>query len=206
VDEGRFDIVLVRHGETAWSLSGQHTGRTDIPLTAEGRRQAKLIGSRLAMWSFARVLTSPLARAADTCHEAGFGGVCEETDDLREWDYGDYEGRRTADIRRERPGWILWSDGVPNGEKVEEVARRADRVIDEAQAAEGDVCLFGHGHHLRVLAARWLLTDPREGSRFALAPATLSVLGWEREARVITRWNDAAHLEEDMGRGPDPAR
>jgi broad specificity phosphatase PhoE len=200
-EPGRFEVVLVRHGETAWSLSGRHTGRTDVPLTAEGRRQAKLISSRFTERSFAQVLTSPLSRAADTCDIAGFSGVSEKTDDLLEWDYGDYDGRRTVDIRRERPGWSLWTDGVPNGEAAEEVARRADRVIAAVRAARGDVALFAHGHLLRVLAARWLGAAPQEGRRFALGPATLSVLGWEREVPVIARWNDASHLEEGWCRG-----
>jgi broad specificity phosphatase PhoE len=201
VSDGRFDIVLVRHGETEWTRSGRHTGRTDIPLTAEGRRQAQLLRPRLAMRSFIRVLTSPLSRAAETCALVGLASVAEETDDLLEWDYGDYEGQRTIDIRRDRPGWTLWADGVPNGEAAEEVARRVDRLIADARAAEGDVALFGHGHLLRVLAARWLGAAPREGRWFSLAPATLSVLGWEREAPVIALWNDAAHLEEQWCAG-----
>ena len=191
----RFDLVLARHGETEWSLAGRHTSRTDLPLTTEGRRQAELLATRLGDRSFARVLTSPLSRAVETCRIAGFGGVSEVTEDLCEWDYGDYEGRRTIDIRRDRPGWSLWDDGVPNGETAEEVATRVDRVIAAARAAPGDVALFAHGHVLRVLAARWLGVDARAGRWFALAPATISVLGWEREARVIAGWNDAAHLE-----------
>jgi broad specificity phosphatase PhoE len=197
VSDDRFEVVLVRHGETEWTRSGRHTGRTDIPLTAEGRRQAQLLRRRLARRSFARVLTSPLSRAAETCALAGFDSVAQSTDDLLEWDYGDYEGLRTIDIRRDRPGWTLWADGVPNGEAAEEVARRADRVIAGARAAEGDVALFGHGHLLRVLAARWLGAGAEEGRWFSLAPARLSILGWEREAPVIALWNDAAHLEQD---------
>jgi broad specificity phosphatase PhoE len=155
--------------------------------------------------SFALVLTSPLSRAADTCDIAGFRGVSEKTVDLLEWDYGDYEGRRTVDIRQKRPGWTLWTDGVPNGEAAEEVAQRADRVIAAARAAKGDVALFAHGHLLRVLAARWLDADPHKGAWLALAPATLSVLGWEREAPVIARWNDTSHLERwcCRNRGPE---
>jgi broad specificity phosphatase PhoE len=198
VSDRRFEVVLVRHGETEWTLAGRHTGRTDIPLTTEGRRQAQLLRARLATRTFTRVLTSPLSRAAETCRIVGFGNVADKTNDLLEWDYGDYEGRRTNDIRRERPGWSLWEDGVPNGEAADEVAGRADRVIVSTRAAEGDVALFGHGHFLRVLAARWLGATPREGRWFSLAPATLSVLGWEREAPVIARWNDAGHLEDGL--------
>ncbi len=183
-------VVLVRHGQTEWSVSGQHTGTTDIPLTDEGRRQAEALGARLSGWTFGRVLTSPLARAADTCELAGFGARAEVTDDLREWDYGDYEGLRTADIRKDRPGWWLWRDGVPGGETVEEVGRRADRIIDAARAAEGDVALFAHGHVLRVLASRWIGLPPDHGRLFALATASISVLGWEREAAVVERWNE----------------
>ncbi len=185
-------VVLVRHGQTEWSLSGQHTGGTDIPLTDEGERQAEELGARLSPWRFALVLTSPLARAIDTCRLAGAFGGAEVTDDLREWEYGDYEGRRTADIREERPGWDLWTDGVPNGEAIEHVGRRADRVIERARVADGDVALFAHGHVLRVLGARWVGLPPAAGRLLALTTASVSVLGWERETAVIERWNDAA--------------
>lgn len=185
-------VVLVRHGQTEWSLSGQHTGGTDIPLTGEGERQAEELGARLGAWRFELVLTSPLARAIDTCRMAGAVAAAEVTDDLREWRYGDYEGRRTADIREERPGWDLWVDGVPNGETVDDVGRRADRVIERARAAAGDVALFAHGHVLRVLAARWVGLPPADGRLLALGTASVSVLGWERETAVIERWNDTA--------------
>jgi len=187
-------VVLVRHGETAWSLSGQHTGNTDIPLTEEGERQAERLGTLLGSWHFALVLTSPLARAAETCRlaGAGAGAGAEVTDDLREWDYGGYEGRRTADIREERPGWDLWSDGVPAGETVEDVGRRADRVIERARGAAGDVALFAHGHMLRVLGARWVGLPSVDGRLLALTTASVSVLGWERETAVIERWNETA--------------
>jgi probable phosphoglycerate mutase len=185
------EIVLVRHGETEWAKLGRHTGRTDIPLTDDGRAQAELAGRRLAGRDFALVLTSPLGRASDTCRLAGLAGVAERDDDLLEWDYGEYEGRRTVDIRVDRPGWTLWDDGVPGGETASEVAARVDRVIDRAVAADGDVALFAHGHVLRVLGARWLGLDPTGGRLFALSPATLSVLGYERETRVFLRWNDA---------------
>jgi broad specificity phosphatase PhoE len=196
---GRFDLVLARHGETQWSLAGRHTGRSDIPLTANGRRQAELLGTRLHKRSFARILSSPSSRAVETCRIAGFSSLLETSDDLLEWDYGDYEGLRTSDIRRDRPDWTLWRDGVPNGETADEVSLRVDRLIASARAAAGDVALFAHGHILRVLAARWLGVDARKGRWFMLAPATISVLGWEREAPVIARWNDAAHLEAGWG-------
>ena len=185
-------IVLVRHGETEWSVSGRHTGNTDIPLTDAGRRQAEVLGARLGTWTFARVLSSPLRRALDTCRLAGLDDRVEITDDLREWDYGDYEGRRTVDIRKERPGWTLWTGGVPGGEAVEDVGRRADRVLAEARTAAGDVALFAHGHVLRVLGARWIGLAPDAGARLGLSTATVSVLGWERETAVIHRWNDEA--------------
>jgi broad specificity phosphatase PhoE len=186
------EVVLVRHGQTEWSLSGQHTGRTDIPLTGQGRVQARALGARLAGWRFERVLSSPLARALDTCRLAGMGDRAEITDDLREWDYGEYEGRRTVDIREVRPGWGLWADGVPGGETVEELGRRADRVIEAARDAPGAVALFAHGHVLRVLAARWIGLPPDHGRLLALSTASISVLGWERETAVVERWNETA--------------
>ena len=192
-------IWLFRHGETAWSLSGQHTGRTDLPLTAAGRRRAQAIGRRLAGRPFALVLSSPLARALETCRLAGYGDVAELTDDLLEWDYGDYEGRRTVDIQKERPGWSLWRDGVPGGETVAEVGARARRVIETASAADGDVALFAHGHVLRVLSACWLGLPPDGGRLFALGTAAVSVLGYEHDTRVIVKWNQDSHLV-DVGR------
>jgi probable phosphoglycerate mutase len=183
------EVVLVRHGETEWSRSLRHTGRTDVPLTDLGRWQAELVGAALRERTFALVLTSPLQRAAETCRLAGFGDVAQSRDDLMEWDYGDYEGRRTDEIRAEVPGWTVFSGGVPNGETVEQVGARADRVIAEARAARSDVLLFGHGHVLRILAARWLGLEPGAGRLFALDPATLSVLGYERETAVIREWN-----------------
>jgi broad specificity phosphatase PhoE len=185
-------VVLVRHGQTEWSLSGQHTGTTDIPLTEEGERHARALGARLSGWDFARVLTSPLARALETCRLAGLGEGAEVTADLREWDYGEYEGRRTVDIRTERPGWGLWRDGVPGGETVDQVGERADRVIAAAKGTDGDVALFAHGHVLRVLAARWIGLPPDQGARLALSTASISVLGWERETAVVERWNHTA--------------
>jgi probable phosphoglycerate mutase len=183
------EIVLVRHGETEWSRTLRHTGRTDVPLTAEGHRQAEIVGRALRGRQFELVLTSPLQRAAETCRLAGLGDQAQERDDLREWDYGDYEGRTTKAIREERPGWRLFADGVPNGETVDEVGERADRILAEAAGVNGDVLLFAHGHVLRILAARWLGLEPSAGRLFALDPATLSTLGHEREQLVLRSWN-----------------
>ena len=182
--------MLVRHGETAWTISGRHTGRSDVPLTDEGRRQAGRLAPVLAGRPFAAVLTSPLGRALDTCRLAGFGDVASVSGDVVEWDYGDYDGRTTAEIRGSHPGWSLWSDGVPGGEAAAEVAARADRVIGGLRAAGGDALVFSHGHFLRVLAARWLGLGPASGRLFALGPASISVLGWEREQPVLAGWND----------------
>jgi probable phosphoglycerate mutase len=183
------EVVLVRHGETEWSRDLKHTGWTDVPLTDVGREQAERVGAALRGRTFALVLTSPLQRAAETCRLAGFGEVAEARDDLREWDYGDYEGRKTADIREEVPDWTIWTGGVPNGESVEQVGARADRVVEEARATEGDVLIFSHGHLLRILTARWLGLEPQGGRHFALDSATLSTLGYERETPVIREWN-----------------
>jgi probable phosphoglycerate mutase len=182
-------LWLVRHGETEWSASGQHTGRTDVPLTPAGQRQAAALGRFLAKRPFALVLSSPLGRARETCRLAGYAEAAVVTDDLREWDYGDYEGRKTVDIRKEVPGWTIWSGPVPGGETIEQVAGRTRRVIDRAVAAGGDVALFAHGHVLRVLAACWLGLAPEGGRLLALGTASLSVLGHERETRAITTWN-----------------
>ena len=192
--ERRPEIWLIRHGETEWSASGRHTGRTDIPLTEEGIRQGRALGRYLAGRSFALVLTSPLSRAADTCGLAGYGRMAQPSDDLLEWDYGQAEGRTTAEMRKERPGWSVWDGGPPGGEAVEQVGRRADRVIARAVEAAGDVALFAHAHVLRILAARWLGLPPGDGRLFILGPASVSVLGWEREVRVISRWNDRSFL------------
>jgi probable phosphoglycerate mutase len=183
------ELWLVRHGETEWSRSGAHTGRTDIPLTDAGREQARALGRRLAGREFALVLTSPLARARETCELAGFGARAEVDSDLREWDYGAYEGRTTAEIRAERPDWRLWRDGVPEGESIGQVAARAQRAIGRAAAADGDALLFAHGHLLRILAACWAGLEPQTARVLALGTASLSTLGYERDTRVITRWN-----------------
>jgi broad specificity phosphatase PhoE len=185
-------LWLIRHGETEWSLSGGHTGRTDIPLTENGRSAAQAIGRELGGRRFALVLTSPLIRARETCRLAGYADVAAIDPNLREWDYGDYEGRTTTEIRAERPGWDLWTDGVPNGESIAQVAVRADAVIARAVAAEGDVALFAHGHLLRILGARWVGLPPNAGRLFALGTASLSRLGHERETRVLSRWNLSA--------------
>jgi broad specificity phosphatase PhoE len=182
-------LWLIRHGQTAWTLSGAHTGRTDLPLTEAGRENAIALGRWLAGRKFTLVLTSPLLRARETCRLAGYGDVAQVDPDLREWDYGDYEGRTTADIRKERPDWNLWRDGPLNAETVEHVGGRADAVIARVSAMDGDVALFAHGHLLRILAARWLGLPPDGGRLFALATATVSTLGHERETRVISQWN-----------------
>jgi len=190
-------VVLVRHGETEWTKSRQHTGRQDIPLDAEGRREAELLRHRLAAWPFARVLVSPLSRARDTCVLAGLGDRAELRPDLMEFDYGAYEGRTREDILRERPDWSLWRDGCPQGETVELVGVRVDRILSEVRTIDGDVALFAHGHVLRILAARWLHAAPSFGERLALSTASVSVLGREHAAEVIWLWNDVSHL----GRG-----
>jgi len=182
-------VWLVRHGETEWSLSGQHTGRTDVPLTQAGRRQAEALGRHLSGCSFALVLTSPLGRARETCRLAGYGSSAQVMDDLREWDYGIYEGRTTAAIRAVEPGWSIWTNPVPEAESVDQVGARARRVIDRALGAGADVALFSHGHLLRILSACWIGRPPDDGRLFALATASVSVLGWERETRVIQSWN-----------------
>ena len=182
-------LWLVRHGETEWSASGRHTGRTDIGLNDIGRRQAESLGRLLAAETFGLVLTSPLQRARDTCELAGYLDRAEVDSDLREWDYGDYEGVTTADIRASRPGWTLWADGCPHGETASDVTVRADRVIARVRDAATETVVFAHGHLLRVLAARWVGLDASAGALFALDTATVSVLGWEREQAVILSWN-----------------
>jgi broad specificity phosphatase PhoE len=183
------EIWLVRHGETAWSLSGAHTGRTDIPLTPAGEKSAAVLAGLLWKHDFALVLTSPLQRARRTCELAGYGSVAELEPDLEEWDYGSYEGRTREQIQQERPGWSIFDDGVPDGETIQQVAARANRVIQRALHADGDVALFAHGHILRILTACWLGLKPDAGRSFALSPAGVSTLGYEHETRVITHWN-----------------
>jgi probable phosphoglycerate mutase len=182
-------VVLARHGETEWSLSGRHTGKTDLPLTEEGRRQAIELGSRLHAWTFALVLTSPLQRALETCRLAGYGEPAQQRPDLVEWDYGRYEGLTSSQIDAIRPGWSLWRDGGPGGEKAADVGQRTDRVIAEVRAVDGDVLIFAHGHVLRVLASRWLGEPPEGGRHYALQTAALSVLNYEHADPVIRLWN-----------------
>jgi broad specificity phosphatase PhoE len=184
------ELLLARHGETEWSASGRHTSRTDLPLTANGRRLAQRLAGPLAERRFALVLTSPLRRAVETCELAGLGDRSQVRDDLREWDYGEYEGVTTGEIHKRRSGWSLWRDGCPGGETAADVGSRADRVIAEARAAEGDAIAFGHGHMLRVLAARWLGLPPGAGALFALATGTLSRLGYEHDTPVILSWSE----------------
>lgn len=191
--EHSFDVVLVRHGETEWSRSGRHTGHTDLPLTAEGRRVAQGLPHALAAWRFTRVLTSPLARATQTCQLAGLLDRAERDDDLMEWDYGDDEGRTSAEIQVERPGWRIWDDGPKGGESLEQVAERADRVIAQLLASPGDAAIFSHGHLLRVLGARWAQLPPSAAGALMLGTAAISVLSFEHGHRVIARWNDLSH-------------
>ena len=183
------EVYCIRHGETEWSLSGQHTGRTDLPLTDNGRRLAAGLRPRLAKHPFSLVLSSPLHRARETCTLAGLGHAAKIEADLVEWDYGDYEGLTSERIREVAPGWVVFDDGCPHGESPAEVAERADRVIARVRAAQGDVALFAHGHVLRVLAARWLGLPPGEGKRFLLDTGTLSILGDYRGVPAIRVWN-----------------
>ncbi len=187
-------VIVVRHGETEWSLAGKHTGRTDIPLTDAGRAQAALLGTGLSGENFAAVFTSPLTRARDTIGLAGFGDVAIDLPDLMEWDYGIYEGVATAETRRTVADWSVWTHEIHGGESVEQVGARADAVIRRLLGMNGRVLLSAHGHYLRILAARWLELPPAAGSRFRLDTATVSEFGWERETRVIRRWNIGGHL------------
>jgi probable phosphoglycerate mutase len=186
----RGEVWLIRHGETEWSASGRHTSSTDLALTAEGERKAAAVGRLLAGKTFALVLASPLQRALETCRLAGYSP--EVTQDLREWGYGAYEGLTTPEIQVQNPDWTIWTGTPPGGESAEEVAARADRVISRATAAEGDVALFGHGHMLRVLAARWLGLEPSGGRLLALSTGSVSVLGYEHATRVVQGWNRTA--------------
>jgi probable phosphoglycerate mutase len=195
------EIYLARHGETAWTISRQHTGLTDIPLLRQGEEDAIQLGQRLDGLAFAKILVSPLGRARRTCEMAGFGSKAEVDLELHEWNYGDYEGRRTADIRQERPGWYLFRDGCPGGESVAAIGARADRVISRLRTVNGDVLLFSHGHFLRVLTARWLGLPAGDAHLFVLSTAALSILGYEHrlEEPAILLWNDNCHvLGEDV--------
>ncbi len=182
-------VVLVRHGETEWSRDGRHTGRTDIPLTTEGQRKATALAQPLRAWHFGLVLSSPLRRALETCRLAGYGATAQVRPELMEWDYGRYEGLTSRQIAEQNPGWSLWRDGGPDGETPADVGRRVDRVIAQVRQVAGDVLIFAHGHILRVLAARWLDEPPGGGRHYALQTAAVSVLGYEHEDPVISRWN-----------------
>jgi broad specificity phosphatase PhoE len=182
-------FVVVRHGETEWSLSGRHTSRTDLPLTEHGRERAAELPSALSQFSFGLVLCSPLRRARETCAIAGFEDRAVIDDELREWDYGSYEGLTTPEIHERDPGWVLWRDGCPGGESPAQIGARADRVLARVAEADGDVLAFAHGHILRVLAARWISLDVAVGACVALSAGAVSVLGHERETQVIERWN-----------------
>ncbi len=191
-------VYLARHGETAWTLSGQHTGLTDLPLTEHGEQNAIHLGERLKGLAFTKVFTSPLQRAHRTCELAGFGAVAEIDPDLVEWNYGDYEGLTSAQVHARNPDWKLFRDGCPGGETVEQIGSRADRVIARLRAIEGNVLLFSSGHFLRVLASRWLGLPPSGGQSFLLSTAALSQLGYEHDLSepVIRLWNDTSHVQE----------
>jgi broad specificity phosphatase PhoE len=194
---GHPEIVLVRHGETEWSRDGRHTGRTDVPLTKLGREEAVLVGRRLQGRRFSRILTSPLSRASETCELAGFGAVAERRPELAEWDYGDYEGMTRHEVRAGRPGWTPWSDGCPGGEDLADVTARIDRIVADLRSIQGAVAVFGHGHSLRVLAARWIELPGVAGARLTLGTAALGFVGYDRELAAILAWNDRSHLPAD---------
>jgi probable phosphoglycerate mutase len=182
-------IIIIRHGETEWSATGRHTSRTDLPLVDAGRRVASALAPVLASYSFSCVLTSPLLRARETCRLAGLGDVATISEDLREWDYGEYEGLTTPEIREKVPTWWLWRDGCPGGETPDAIGARADRALAQLRDVSGDAAVFAHGHILRVLAARWLGMAVAAGARFALSAGAMSMLGYERETEVLTLWN-----------------
>ncbi len=184
------ELWLVRHAETEWSRTKRHTGRTDIPLTDEGRAHARTLAPVLAAQDFGLVLSSPLSRARETAELAGLGDRAQDRPALLEYDYGDYEGITTAEIREQRPDWYLWRDGVPGGESPDDVGARVDEVVAEARATDGDVVCFAHGHVLRVVAARWLAQPAAFAGSLALSTGAVCVLGWEREVPVVWRWND----------------
>jgi broad specificity phosphatase PhoE len=196
MSEGLPIVYLARHGETAWTITGQHTGLTDLPLTERGERNARRLAERLRGLTFAKVFTSPLQRAVRTCELAGFEAAAKIDPDLVEWNYGEYEGRTPADIHRERPKWQVFLDGCPGGESPSEVSTRADRVVKRVRAVEGDVLIFSSGHFLRAFAARWLGLDVATGRFFMLSTASLSALGYEHNLSrpVIRLWDDDRHV------------
>lgn len=189
------EIMLARHGETEWSRDLRHTGHTDIPLTDTGREQARALATRFSDLELAFVLTSPLSRATESCRLAGLGDQAVEEPDLVEWDYGEYEGMTTEEIRRDVPGWTVWDGAAPGGEDADQVGARADRVIARVREADGPGVVFAHGHVLRVLGARWIGLPAASGALLALSTSTLSTLGYERDRQVLTLWNDAGHLQ-----------
>ena len=197
-DDSRGEVVLVRHGETEWTLTGQHTGRTDIPLTERGRNEARLLAPLLSTADFALVLSSPLRRARETCELAGLGSRMEIEPNLMEWNYGDYEGLTSKQIRATAPKWMVFTDGCPGGESPEQVGARADRVIDRIRQVSGRVALFAHGHLLRVLAARWIGLPPSAGQHFLLDTSTVGVLGYYQRVPAVKRWNAPVTLPNDM--------
>jgi broad specificity phosphatase PhoE len=189
------ELWLIRHGETEWSISGQHTSRTDIPLTDHGRQRAAEIRDYLQNRNFSLVLSSPRQRAMETCRIAGFGDVVQVDEDLSEWDYGEYEGRTTAEIRKGQPGWSIWDGTPPGGESLEQVAARCQMLIERSMTAGGKVALFSHAHLLRILAATWIGLPPKSGSLLALGTGSVSTLGFERDTRVIKTWNRSFEIE-----------
>ena len=190
-------LFVIRHGQTEWSAVGRHTGRTDLPLTETGRRQAEALAKMIADHRFELVLTSPLQRARVTCELAGFGDQAEIEPDLAEWDYGEFEGFSTSEIRQRIPQWSIWTHPPENGERVDDLATRADRVIARVREVDGDVALFGHSHALRVLTARWLRLAPLAGTGFILETGAIGVLGWDREFPAVVRWNEPCDLRAD---------
>lgn len=184
------EVVLVRHAETEWSRGGRHTGRTDIPLTDDGRSAARALAGRLAARSFSHVLVSPSLRARETCELSGLADGASERADLLEWDYGDYEGLTTAEIRSQQPDWNLWRDGCPDGEDAAAVGARADRMIEELRGLEGEVAVFSHGHMLRVLGARWIGLAPQAGAGLGLSTGAVCAIGYERATPILALWNE----------------
>jgi broad specificity phosphatase PhoE len=201
MNQGLPHIYIARHGETAWSLSGQHTGLTDLPLTEKGRENAQYLGARLQGMKFATVLTSPLQRAATTCELAGFATAAQTDPDLMEWNYGDYEGLRREEIVARQPGWLIFRDGCPGGESPAQVAARADRVLERLRGVRGDALIFSSGHFLRMLAARWLGLQFMAGNCFLLGTASLSIIGYGHDLTepAIQLWNDTHHLGGEKG-------